>query len=83
MLSDPKRLWTPGGHGYLVTWKHRLRTQSEPAAAAIVERLLDSPANIAALRAGMGRPEATKAFATSTPTCPFNPPNLDSLRPPD
>lgn len=59
MLSDPKRLRTPGGHGYLVSWKHRLRTESEPAAAAIVERILDDPANIAALRAGIGRPEAT------------------------
>jgi len=59
VLSDPERLRTPGGHGYLVSWKHRLRTESEPAAAAIVERILDDPANIAALRAGIGRPEAT------------------------
>lgn len=59
MLSDPKRLRTRGGHGYLVSWKHRLRTQSEPAAAAIVERLLDDPANVAALQAGIGHPDAT------------------------
>lgn len=59
MLGDPKRLCTTGGHGYLVSWKHRLRTESEPAAAAIVERLLDDAANIEALRAGIGRPQAT------------------------
>ena len=28
VLSDPKRLRTPCGHGYLVSWKHRLRTRS-------------------------------------------------------
>lgn len=59
MLSDPRRLRTPNGDGYFVSWKHRLRTQSEPAAAAIVERLLADPANVASLRAGIGRPEAT------------------------
>lgn len=59
MLSDPKRLRTRSGHGYLVSWKHRLRTHSDDAAAAIVERLLDDPANVAALQAGIGRPQAT------------------------
>lgn len=59
MLSDPKRLRTRSGHGYLISWKHRLRTQTEAAAAAIVERLLDDPANVGSLRAGIGRPEAT------------------------
>ncbi len=59
MLSDPKRLRTRGGHGYLVSWKHRLRITTEPAAAAIVERLLDDSQNVAALRSGIGRPEAT------------------------
>lgn len=59
MLSDPKRLKTPGGHGYLVSWKHRLRTRSEASAAAVVERLLGDPHNVEALRAGIGRPNAT------------------------
>lgn len=59
MLSDPKRLRTPGGHGYLVSWKHRLRTGSEPEAAALVERILDDPANVEALRGAIGQPEAT------------------------
>lgn len=59
MLSDPKRLRTPGGHGYLVSWKHRLRTGSEPETAALVERILDNPANVDALRGGIGRPTAT------------------------
>lgn len=59
VLSDPKRLRTRCGHGYLVSWKHRLRTESEPAAAALVEQLLDDPANVEALRAAIGRAEAT------------------------
>ena len=59
MLSDPRRLRTANGFGYLVSWKHRVRTQSEPAAVSIVERLLADPANVASLRAGIGRPEAT------------------------
>jgi len=59
VLSDPKRLRTRGGHGYLVSWKHRLRIHSEPQAAALVERILDDAANVEALRAGIGRPDAT------------------------
>lgn len=59
MLSDPKRLRTRRGHGYLVSWKHRLRTSTEPAAAAIVERLLEDEANVESLRAAVGRPEAS------------------------
>lgn len=59
MLSDPKRLRTPRGHGYLVSWKHRLRTNSEPAAAALVERLLEDESNVASLRAALGRPGAS------------------------
>lgn len=59
MLSDPKRLRTRRGHGYLVSWKHRLRTSSEPAAAAIVERLLEDETNVESLRAALGRPEAS------------------------
>lgn len=59
MLSDPKRLRTRSGHGYLVSWKHRLRTQTDAATAAIVARLLDDPANVASLRAGIGQTEAT------------------------
>ncbi len=59
MLGDPKRLRTRGGHGYLVSWKHRLRTRSEPQAAAVVERILEDPANVAALRAAIGQAEAT------------------------
>lgn len=60
VLSDPKRLRTPSGHGYLVSWKHRLRVQEDERAAAIVERILADPANIESLRAGIGRPEATE-----------------------
>lgn len=59
VLSDPKRLRTRGGYGYLVSWKHRLRLRTEPEAAALVERLLDEPGNVEALRAGIGRPEAS------------------------
>ncbi len=59
MLSDPKRLRTPRGHGYLVSWKHRLRTNAEPAAAAIVERLLEDESNVESLRSALGRPEAS------------------------
>lgn len=59
MLSDPKRLRTARSYGYLVSWKHRLRADSEPAAAALVEELLEDEQNVAALRAALGRPEAT------------------------
>ena len=59
MLSDPKRLRTRGGHGYLVSWKHRLRTNYEPAAAAVVERLLEDDGNVESLRGALGRPDAS------------------------
>ncbi len=60
VLSDPKRLRTPGGYGYLVSWKHRLRVQGDERAAAVVEKILADPANVESLRAGIGRPEATE-----------------------
>ncbi len=59
MLSDPKRLRTPGGYGYLISWKHRLRVRTEPQTAAVVERILKDASNVKALRAGIGRPDAT------------------------
>ena len=60
MLCDPKRLRTPNSYGYLVSWKHRLRIHDEVRAAAMVDRLLADPSNVAALRAGIGRPDATE-----------------------
>jgi hypothetical protein len=46
MLGDPKRLRTADGFGYLVSWKHRLRLQSDAQARAFVERVLEDPANV-------------------------------------
>ncbi|MEM6296328.1 MAG: OmpA family protein [Myxococcota bacterium] len=59
VLGDPKRLRTAGGHGFLISWKHLLRTQAEADAAEMVKRLLDDPRNVDALREGLGRPEAS------------------------
>lgn len=59
MLSDPTRLRTRRSHGYLVSWKHRLRTSAEPSAAATAERLLEDESNVESLRAALGRPEAS------------------------
>jgi len=60
MLSDPKRLRTPGGYGYLVSWKHRFRIDNDAQAAELVERLLADPDNVEALRGSLGRPEASE-----------------------
>ncbi len=60
VLSDPKRLLTPGSYGYLVSWKHRLRVETDERAAALVERVLADESNLSALRAGLGRLEATE-----------------------
>ena len=54
MLGDPKRLRTTAGTGFLVSWKHRLRTNSEPAASDLVARILSDPSNVAALQASLG-----------------------------
>ncbi|MBV1857518.1 MAG: hypothetical protein KUG77_03835 [Nannocystaceae bacterium] len=60
MLGDPKRLRTPGGYGYLVSWKHRFRLNNDAEAVQLVERVLADPHNVEALRAGLARPEATE-----------------------
>ncbi|MGH1341634.1 MAG: hypothetical protein ACRBN8_08800 [Nannocystales bacterium] len=60
VLGDPKRLRTPGGHGYLVSWKHRLKVQDDERSAALVQRILDDPTNLESLRAGIGQPQATR-----------------------
>ena len=59
MLSDPKCLKTPGGFGYLVSWKHRLRVESETQARELAKRLLADPYNVEQIRSALGRPEAT------------------------
>ncbi len=60
MLSDPKKLRTRRGHGYLVSWHDRLRMRSESQAASVVERILEDADNVAALRRGIGRPDASE-----------------------
>ena len=60
VLGDPKRLRTPGSYGYLVSWKHRLRFETDERARALVERLLSDEDNLSALRAGLGRPDASE-----------------------
>lgn len=57
MLGDPKKLKTPNGHGYLVSWKDRLRVDGD--AGALVQRILDDPHNVAALREERGDPSAS------------------------
>ena len=59
MLSDPKRLKTARGYGILVSWKHKLRVESDAAAQDLARRLLDDPHNVAEIRAALGRPEAS------------------------
>ena len=59
MLSDPKRLTTPGGYGYLVSWKHRLRVESDAQARDLAKRILADPHNVEQIRLGLGRPSAT------------------------
>ncbi len=57
MLGDPKKLKTRAGHGYLVSWKDRLRVEDD--AHALAKRILDDPHNVAALRQARGNPSAT------------------------
>jgi hypothetical protein len=59
VLSDPKRLKTGRGHGFLVSWKHKLRVESEAAAQDLARRLLSDPDNVEEIRAALGRPEAS------------------------
>ncbi len=54
MLGDPTRLRTPHGYGFLCSWKDRLKFRDQEDAVAMVERLLDDPANLAALREQYG-----------------------------
>lgn len=60
MLGDPKLLRTPRGHGYLVGRKHHLIVKDDAQAAQIVRRLLDDPHNVAALRSGLAKPQASE-----------------------
>ena len=59
MLSDPKKLRTPRGFGYLVSWLDRFRGLDAEGSRAFAQRLLDDPRNIEAVRTGLGRPEAS------------------------
>ena len=59
VLGDPKRLKTASGHGYLVSWKHRLRGESDADARELAKRLLADPHNVEQLRHGLGRPLAS------------------------
>lgn len=54
VLGDPTRLRTRRGHGFLCSWKDKLRFQGREDALALVERLLDDPTNVAALREQYG-----------------------------
>lgn len=60
MLGDARRLRTRRSYGYLVSWKDRLRVGRDDQTAHLAERLLAEPGNLAALRTGLGRPEATE-----------------------
>jgi len=60
MLGDPKRLRTPDGFGFLVSWRDKWRDLDEAKAQALTQRLLDEPGNLAALQQGLGRPSATR-----------------------
>lgn len=59
MLSDPKRLKTRRSYGYLVSWKHRLRVETEARARDLAQRILADPHNVEQIRQGLGRPSAT------------------------
>jgi len=54
MLSDPKKLRTRQGHGYLVGRRDRLRVGSEQQARKMARRLMDEPGNEGALRSALG-----------------------------
>lgn len=54
MLGDPTRLRTLHGHGFLCSWKDKLRFEGREDALAVVQQLLDDPANVAALREHYG-----------------------------
>lgn len=60
VLSDPKKLRTRRGHGYLVSWRDRMRCEDVEAAEALAERLLDETGNLDALRGALGRPDASR-----------------------
>ena len=58
MLSDPKKLRTHRGFGYLVSWLDRFRGLDAEGSRAFAQRLLDDPRNVEAVRTSLGRPEA-------------------------
>ena len=60
MLSDPKKLRTSRGYGFLVSWRDRIRNLDETKAAALTQRILDDPRNLGALREALGRPAASR-----------------------
>lgn len=59
MLSDAKRLKTRDGYGYLVSWKDKLRVESEAQASELAKRILADAYNVEQIRQGLGRPTAT------------------------
>jgi len=59
MIGDPKKLRTRGGHGFLVGRRDRLRSDEAQAAESLADQLLSDPANVNAMRRGLGRPEAS------------------------
>lgn len=61
MLSDPKKLKTRRGHGFLVSWKDKLRVGSEAEALALAKRLLEDDRNVEEFRRALGRPSAPEA----------------------
>lgn len=60
MLSDPKKLRTRRGYGYLVSWRDRMRCEGAQEAEALAEQVLDEPGNLEAIRSALGRPEASR-----------------------
>ena len=54
MLSEPRKLRTKRGYGYLVGRRDRLRVDSEHQAREMARRLMDGPGNEETLRAGYG-----------------------------
>ncbi len=60
MLTDPKKLRTPGGFGFLVSWRDRFRDLDEARAGELAERLLDESGNLTALQQALGQPDATR-----------------------
>jgi hypothetical protein len=54
VLGDPTRLRTLHGYGFLCSWKDKLKFRDQEDALAMVERILDDPANVAALREHYG-----------------------------